>query len=216
MVKRLILFATSLAVVAGLMLSGTSYAWFAVSTKRDQSISVSVISNVFSADISDIETQGKTVIVQGDNLVNLDGNSAALHIENHSTTETQVRVMIEYTSYSTGTARQVIYTASEDDDIVVEFADDAWAKNINAGSRCYFYYVGAGNGSKELTDVDSAATVSSLIGKIPVVTKIAYKDDISDAYSGQEINIKVTFESKQAENVAWSSINTYDFSAISE
>ncbi len=216
MVKRLILFVTSLAVVAGLMLSGTSYAWFAASTKREQNISVSAISNVFSADLSDIDAQGKTVIVQGDNLVNLDGNSAELHIENHSTTETQIRVMIEYTSYRTGTARQVIYTASEDDDIIVEFADDAWAKNINAGSRCYFYYVGAGNGSKELTDIDSAATISSLIGKIPVVTKIAYKDDISDAYSGQEINIKVTFESKQAENVTWSSINTYDFSAISE
>lgn len=216
MVKRLILFVTSLAVVAGLMIPGTSYAWFAASTQRSQSISVSVISNVFSADLSDLETQGKTVIMQGDNLVNLDGNSAALHIENHSTTETQIRVMIEYTSYSTGTARQVVYTASEDDDIIVEFADDAWAKSVNAGSRCHFYYVGAGNGQKDLTDIDSAAAVSSVVGKIPVITKIAYKDDISDAYSGQEVNIKVSFESKQADNVTWSSIDTYDFSAISE
>lgn len=216
MVKRLILFATSLAVVLGLMASGTSYAWFAVSTVKNQHISVSVVSNTFSANIADIETEGKTVIMQGDNLVNLDGRSAALHIENKSTTETQLRVSIEYTSYRSGTARQVIYTASEDDDIIVEFADNAWAKNTNAGGECYFYYVGAGNGSKELTEVDSAATVSAYEGKIPVVTKIAYKDDISYAYSGQDINIKVAFESKQAENVTWSSIETYEATVIGE
>ena len=216
MVKRLILFVTSLAVVAGLMLSGTSYAWFASTTQKDQSISVSIMSNVFSANLADIEDQGKTVIVQGDNLVNLEGRSATLSIENHSTTETQVRVMIEYTSYSSGSAKQVVYSASEDDDIIVEFANDAWAKKVNSGSMCYFYYVGPGNGSKELEDADSSVAVSSLIGKIPVVTKIAYKDDISYAYSGKDINVKVTFESKQAENVTWSSIDTYDISAVGE
>lgn len=216
MVKRLILFATSLAVVAGLMLSGTSYAWFASSTKKEQSISVSVMNSVFSANLADLNDQGKKIIVQGDNLINLDGKSAALYIENHSTTETQFRVMIEYTSYSSGSARQVIYTASEDDDIIVEFANDAWAKKVNSGSICYFYYVGPGNGSKDLTDVDSVTPVSVLIGSIPVVTKIAYKDDISYAYSGKDINVKVTFESKQAENVTWSSIDTYDVSAIGE
>lgn len=216
MVKRLILFATSLAVVAGLMLSGTSYAWFASSTKKAQSISVSIMNNVFSANLADLDDQGKTVIVQGDNLINLDGKSAALSIENRSTTETQLRVMIEYTSYESGTARQVIYTASEEDDIIVEFANDAWAKSVNAGSICYFYYVGPGNGSDALTDVDSALSVSAYAGKIPVVTKIAYKDDISYAYSGKDINVKVTFESKQAENVTWSSIDTYDVSAVGE
>ena len=216
MAKRLILFATSLAVILGLMASGSSFAWFASSTQRKQSISVSLVSNVFSANLADIETSGKTIIMQGDNLVNLDGNSATLHIENHSTTETQVRVTIEYTSYSTGVARQVVYSASEDDDIVVEFASNAWAKSVNAGSICYFYYVGNGNGSEEIKDIDTVQTVSSYIGKIPVITKIAYKDDISYAYSGKEINVKVTFESKQAENVTWSSIDTYDISAVGQ
>lgn len=216
MVKRLILFVTSLAVVFGLMTSGTSFAWFASSTQRNQSISVSLVSNVFSANLTDLDATNKTVIMQGDNLVNLDGNSAALHIENHSTTETQVRVTVEYTSYSSGTAKQVVYSASEDDDIIVEFASDAWAKSVNAGSVCYFYYVGNGRGSEDISDIDTAETISAHVGKIPVITKIAYKDDISYAYSGQEINVKVSFESKQAENVTWSSIDTYDITAVGQ
>ena len=52
------------------------------------------------------------------------------------------------------------------------------------------------------------------MGRIPVITKIAYKDDISYAYSGKKINVKVTFESKQAENVTWTSIDTYDVSVL--
>ena len=100
MIKRLILYVTSLAVVLGLMVSGSSYAWFASSEKREQSISVSVVSNVLSANLSDLLAPENTIIMQGDNLVNLDGNSATLQLENNSTTDTQVRVSIEYTSYS--------------------------------------------------------------------------------------------------------------------
>lgn len=216
MAKRLILFVTSLAVVLGLMVSGTSYAWFASSEKRDQNISVSLVSNVFSANLSDLITSEKTIIMQGDNLVNLDGNSASLHLENHSTTDTQIRVCIEYTNYSSGSPRQVVYSASEDDDIEVEFASDAWAKDVNVGGTCYFYYVGESYGSDTVSSVDTLPALSSLVGRIPVITKICYKDDIPDSYSGKEINVKVKFESKQAENVTWSSIDTYDVSAIGE
>lgn len=216
MVKRLILYVTSLAVVLGLMMSGSSYAWFASSEKREQSISVSVVSNVLSASLSDLITAEKTVIMQGDNLVNLDGNSASLQIENHSTTDTQIRVSIEYTSYSSGSARQEIYSASEDDDIVVEFATDAWAKDVNVSGNCYFYYVGESYGADTVVSIDSLPAISSYVGRIPVISKIYYKDDIPYTYSGQDINVKVRFESKQAENVTWSSIDTYDVSGMGE
>lgn len=215
MIKRLILYVTSLAVVIGLMVSGSSYAWFASSEKREQSISVSVVSNVLSANLSDLLAPENTIIMQGDNLVNLDGNSATLQLENNSTTDTQVRVSIEYTSYSSGNARQEIYSASEDDDIVVEFASDSWAKDVNIGGVCYFYYVGQSYGSDTVTDFDNLPVISSLTGKVPVISKIYYKDDIPYSYSGQKINVKVTFESKQAENVTWSSIDTYDISGVS-
>lgn len=214
MIKRIIILVASLSVVLGLITSGSSYAWFASSSQRNQSISVSVVSNVFSSDISDLIPAENTIIMQGDNLINVDGNSAALQIENHSTTDTQVRVSIEYTSYRTGSPRQVVYSASEEDDIIVEFATDAWAKDVNIGGLSYFYYVGNSYGSDTVSDIDSLPAISSAVGKIPVISKIAYKDDISDAYSGKKINVKVSFESKQAENVTWSSIDSYDVSGI--
>lgn len=214
MVKRIILFVASLAVVIGLMTSSSSFAWFASTTQRNQSISVSVVSNVFSASVSDLISPENTIIMQGDNLINLDGNSANLQIENHSTTDTQVRVSIEYTSYRSGSPRQVVYSASEEDDIIVEFASDAWAKDVNIGGVTYFYYVGNAYGSETISDIDSLPAISSHIGKIPVISKIAYKDDISYNYSGKKINVKVSFESKQAENVTWSSIDGYDVSGV--
>ena len=71
MTKRIILYVASLAVIIGLMASGSSYAWFASSTEKKQSISVSLVSNTYSANIADIEIPGQTIIVQGDNLVNV-------------------------------------------------------------------------------------------------------------------------------------------------
>ncbi len=216
MTKRIILYVASLAVILGLIASGSSYAWFASSTEKKQSISVSLVSNTYSANISDIQLPSQTVIVQGDNLVNLDGRNAALYIENQSTTETQLRVTVEYTSYRSGRAEQVIYSASEEDDIIVEFASDAWAKNVNIAGVSYYYYVGSSFGSDSVFDTSAVPAIPPSMGRIPVITKIAYKDDVSYAYSGKPINVKVSFESKQAENVTWSAIDTYAVSGLGE
>ena len=216
MTKRIILCVASLAVLLGLIASGSSYAWFASSTEKKQSISVSLVSNTYSANISDIQFPAQTVIVQGDNLVNLDGRNAALYIENQSTTETQLRVTVEYTSYRSGRAEQVIYSASEEDDIIVEFASDAWAKNVNIAGVSYYYYVGSSFGSDSVFDTSAVPAIPPSMGRIPVITKIAYKDDVSYAYSGKPINVKVSFESKQAENVTWSAIDTYAVSGLGE
>ena len=216
MTKRIILYVASLAVILGLIASGSSYAWFASSTEKKQSISVSLVSNTYSANISDIQFPAQTVIVQDDNLVNLDGRNAALYIENQSTTETQLRVTVEYTSYRSGRAEQVIYSASEEDDIIVEFASDAWAKNVNIAGVSYYYYVGSSFGSDSISDTSAVPAIPPSMGRIPVITKIAYKDDVSYAYSGKPINVKVSFESKQAENVTWSAIDTYAVSGLGE
>lgn len=216
MTKRLILFVASLAVILGLMTSSSSFAWFASSSQKKQSISVSLVSNMFSAQLADLQTPGSTIIVQGDNLVNLDGKSASLRLDNQSTTETQLRISIEYTSYRSGKAEQVIYSASEDDDIIVEFASDAWAKNKNVAGVTYFYYMGGPYGSDTVENIDAVPVISPEISRIPAITKIAYKNDVSYAYSGQKINVKVSFESKQAENVTWSAIDSYTVSGFGE
>ncbi len=215
MTKRIILFVASLAVVLGLMTSSSSFAWFATSTQKSQSISVSVVSNVQSANLADLQAPANTVIEQGDNLVSLDGKSAMLQLENQSTTETQVRLSIEYTSYRSGKAEQVIYSASEDDDIIVEFAG-TWAKDVNVAGVCHFYYMSGKNLTQSSQNLDTLLSISPEVSRIPAISKIAYKDDISQAYSGQKINVKVTFESKQAENITWSEIDSYAVSGLGE
>ncbi|MBP3445699.1 MAG: hypothetical protein IJN78_06485 [Clostridia bacterium] len=215
MTKRIILFVASLAVIFGLMASSSSFAWFATSSQKKQSISVSLVSNIHSASLSDLQAPANTIIVQGDNLVSLDGRSAALRLDNKSTTDTQLRISIEYTSYRSGKAEQVIYSASEDDDIVVEFANDAWAQNVNVAGISYFYYMGSAQGST-VSDINSVPSISPSVASIPAIEKIYYKDDVSYAYSGQKINVKVNFESKQADNITWSAIDSYAVAGLGE
>ena len=214
MSKRIILLISSLAVIIGLMATSSSYAWFATSVGKKQSISVSLVSSVHSAELADIDAPYHTVIMQGDNLVSLDGKSAMLQLENKSTTETQLRISIEYTSYRSGTAEQVVYSASDDDDITVDFAQSKWAKNVNVNGNCYFYYVGGNYIGDTISNINEVPSIDASVSEIPVISKIAYKDNISSAYSGQPINVKVKFESKQAENVTWSAIDSYNVSGV--
>ena len=111
MTKRIIAFVASLAVVIGLMNCGTSYAWFITTLEKKQSISVSVVSAAQTAKLTDLDSDEKTIIMPGDNLVNLDGQGAMLRINNGSTTDVQIRLSIEYTSYASGKAEQKIQAA---------------------------------------------------------------------------------------------------------
>ena len=118
MTKRIVAFVASLAVIIGLMNCGTSYAWFVTTLEKKQSISVSVVSASQTAKLTDLDSDEKTVIMPGDNLVNLDGQGATLRINNGSTTDVQIRLSIEYTSYASGRAEQRFYSGSNDDIIV--------------------------------------------------------------------------------------------------
>ena len=74
-------------IVIGLMNCGTSYAWFVTTLEKKQSISVSVVSAAQTAKLTDLDSDEKTIIMPGDNLVNLDGQGAMLRINNGSTTD---------------------------------------------------------------------------------------------------------------------------------
>lgn len=211
MSKRIIAMVASLAVLLGLMNCGTSYAWFVTTLEKNQSISVSVISTSQAANLTDLVGDDYTVIMPGDNLVSLDGQSAMLRINNNSTTEVQLRVCVEYTSYASGKAEQKIYSGNNDD-IEVTFAESKWSKNVNASGACYFYYMGDAYTADLLQNIDSVPSIGTDVSTINVISSIVYKDDISNAYAGQPVNIKVRFESKQADNVTWSSIDDYQLS----
>ncbi len=216
MTKRLILFVASLAVILGLMTSGSSFAWFVSSNYKNQSITVSLVSNILTANLSDLKAPDNTIIIQGDNLVSLDGQSAMLQLENQSTTETQLRLKVEYTSYSSGKGEQVVYSDSEDDDITVKFADGSWAKNINVAGICYFYYMGGGYYEESVDNLGSVPSISPEVSKIPAISEISYNNDVPYSYSGQSVNVKVTFEYKQAENITWTEIDSYEVTGLGE
>lgn len=217
MSKRIVLMVSSLAVIIGLMATSTSYAWFTTSSKKKQSITVSVVSSVHSAHLADLTAPYHTIIMPGDNLVNLDGKSAMLQIENQSTTDMQLRISVEYTSCKDGRAEQVSYSADpEKDDIEVVFADKLWSKNISSNGTCYFYYMGDKYESDEIASLDDVPVIDPMLNTISVISKIAYKNDISANYSGQPVNVKVIFESKQADNITWSAIDSYDVSGVGE
>lgn len=211
MTKRIVAFIASLAVIIGLMNCGTSYAWFVTTLEKKQSISVSVVSASQTAKLTDLDSDEKTVIMPGDNLVNLDGQGAMLRINNGSTTDVQIRLSIEYTSYASGRAEQKIYSGSGDD-IDVTFATNKWSKNTNANGTCYFYYMGDKYESENVNDLDSVPSVGTDVSYVDAISSIVYKDSISRAYAGQPVNIKVKFEAKQADNISWDSINSYTFS----
>ena len=211
MTKRIVAFIASLAVIIGLMNCGTSYAWFVTTLEKKQSISVSVVSASQTAKLTDLDSDEQTVIMPGDNLVNLDGQGAMLRINNGSTTDVQIRLSIEYTSYASGRAEQKIYSGSGDD-IDVTFAANKWSKNTNANGTCYFYYMGDKYESENVNDLDSVPSVGTDVSYVDAISRIVYKDSISRAYAGQPVNIKVKFEAKQADNISWDSINSYTFS----
>lgn len=214
MTKRIIAFVASLAVIIGLMNCGSSYAWFVTTLEKKQNISVSVVSTLQYANVTDLESDSQRTIMPGDNLVNLDGQSAMLRINNGSSTDVQIRVSVEYTSYASGSAEQKIYSGTNDD-IEVTFAANKWAKKLNADGVCYYYYMADEYVSDTVSNTDEVPAIGPEISTIDVISSIVYKDDISKAYLGKPVNVKVKFESKQADNVTWNSIESYQVSGTS-
>lgn len=211
--NRIILLVASLAVVFSLLTAAGTGAWFSSTTSKKQTISVSVV-NTASARVSDIQAPYHTVIMQGDNLVTLGGNSAALEIDNNSTVDCQIRIKILYTSYRSGKVETVNYTGTDKDDIDVVFAADSWGRFINSSGECHYYYVGEGKGNRTLDGLSDIPSIEPQTFKIPAITSISYKDSISQAYSGKEVNVKVVFESKQADNITWTQIDSYEVSGV--
>jgi len=63
--------------------------------------------------------------------------------------------------------------------------------------------------SESIADLNAVPSISSEISYIDAISSITYKENISKAYAGQPVNLKVIFEAKQADNVSWNSIDSY-------
>lgn len=214
MKKRIVALVASLAVIAGLMASQGSYAWFVTAVKRAQNITIAVVgfdSAAASLDTLEEDFYGKACIYPGQNLVLLDGKEATLTMYNSSTIDTQVRVKIEYTSYAGGTAKNTVYSGSESDDLAVEFANSSeWLPFDNGMDGCCYYYVGPDYGSSTLKDLNNVYNVKPDVASLDIINKVYYKSDIDTGlYSGNEVTVNVIFEAKQADYVGWSTLGEY-------
>ena len=214
MKKRIVALITSLAVIAGLAASQGSYAWFVTAVKRAQNITIAVVSYdsaAASLDTLEEDFYGNSCIYPGQNLVLFEGRDATLSMYNSSTINTQIRVRVEYTSYAGGLAENVVYSASEDDDLQVDFANpEQWLPYDNSIDGCCFYYVGPSYGSDKLTDVNKVYSITPDITSVDIIDKVLYKEDIDTGlYSGNEVTVNIIFEAKQADYVGWSTLGEY-------
>lgn len=214
MKKRIAALIASLAVVAGLMMSQGSGAWFVTAIKRAQNITIAVVNYDSEAEVlgtMEEDYYGKDCIFPGQNLVLLNEKDATLTMNNNSSIDTQIRVKIEYTSYASGKAETVTYKGSNDEELEVEFANpEQWLPYTDGFDGTNFYYVGPGFGSSVLSDPDDSYTVTPAVANVDIIKGVSYKKDIdANAYSGNEVEINIIFEAKQADYVGWSSLAEY-------
>ena len=64
----------------------------------------------------------------------------------------------------------------------------------------------------EISSLDKVPSIGPDVSYIDAVSSIVYKESITRAYSGQPVNIKVKFEAKQADNISWDTIDSYQLS----
>lgn len=214
MKKRIAALIASLAVVIGVMMSQGSGAWFVTAVKRAQNISIAVMtydSETETLGTLEEDYYGKPCIFPGQNLVLLNDKDATITMNNNSSIDTQIRVKIEYTSYSSGSAKTVVYSGSEDEDLSVEFANPGqWLSYNNGMDGTYFYYVGPDFGSSVLTDTDNVYSISPAVPSVDIIKGVSYKEDIdTSVYSGSEVTVNIIFEAKQADYVGWSTLAEY-------
>jgi len=182
--------ASSLLILASIMMIGISFGWFAnVLNLNDGIISVGDLRySETGAFITDDQ-----VLQPGEELLD-----TAITLTNTSPIDSQMRVKISYTKITRPVDVLVIETvdyADSDDHLAVVF------DSTFVFSSGYWYY--------NATD----AVISANSGLIEIISSIYYDGDLTGIdYSGQTIEVTITIEVKQNDNVTWSELTSYDFS----
>ena len=129
-------------------------------------------------------------IYPGKNLVNQD-----FTLNNDSTIDTELRLKISYTKIiDTVVTDGIIYTDDALDHLIVDFAIP-----FVYGDDDFWYY--------------SDVTTIFPTGLVTIIDNMTYDGDlVSNNYSEVNINISVFIQIKQANNVTWQDLTTYDFS----
>lgn len=189
MKQKTIIFSVASLVIAliSLAMIGISYGWFTHQVTLSSG-------EIASGDLRYTQTgafiSSSGVIVPGEELILTD-----FEVTNNSTITSQLRFIISYTRVTSPVLTETIYySGSVDDHIsVTKNASFVYASN-------YWYYTAS--------DYEIAAA-SGLMSVITSLYYDGYKTGID--YIGVVLTITITIEVKQADNVNWATLATYDF-----
>lgn len=161
-----------------------TYAWIAYSESIDGgTVSAGQVDYSYSGAFID----GSEIIFPNKELL-----SQAISVDNQSTIDTQLRLTINYTLVEEVTSNK-IYKDDVNDDLSVVF-DSLFVLDGD-----YWYY--------QATDFSIETT-----GLIDIISSIYYDgNSASNEYASETVNIQVLIQVKQADNVTWTDLATYDF-----
>jgi hypothetical protein len=161
-----------------------TYAWIAYSESIDGgTVSAGQVDYSYSGAFID----GSEIIFPNKELL-----SQAISVDNQSTIDTQLRLTINYTLIEEVTSNK-IYKDDVNDDLSVVF-DSLFVLDGD-----YWYY--------QATDFSIENT-----GVLNIISSIAYNGNASsNEYASQTVSIQVLIQVKQADNVTWTDLATYDF-----
>lgn len=194
--KRIICMALSLAAVACMFLVNDSVAWINTQTGTPvgQSIAVDKMFFEFEGTLgtpldldNDESTPNDKYILADQNLI-VD-NDGMITGKNHSTIPTEMRVLV---TFDTLGVQDVEYTGSENDAMVVVFAD-GWSKGAEDN---YFYH--------SFAAVSKANSVAGL--SFTVLNGLFY--NVGKEYANVQVGVTITIQAKQTNYVDWETIET--------
>lgn len=185
--------ATIMLVIASLIMLGITYGWYG--------FIVDISPNTIS--VGDLRYTNKTgEFISEDTVIypGLELLATDISITNESPIDSQLRVKIEYTKITNpgGTGLVIettAFTNAVDDHLDVTF-DSVFVNNSD-----YWYLTG------------TEAVIAADSGLIEIISSILYDgNSTGNDYAQETIEITVTIEVKQNDNVTWATLATYDFS----
>ncbi|MCF7924526.1 MAG: hypothetical protein K9L64_05400 [Candidatus Izimaplasma sp.] len=176
-----------LLIIAVIFSAGSVYAWvnYALALPPG-SITVGDIDYTVSGDF----VSSTDPIYPGQELIN-----SPIIITNNSTIDTQMRLIITYTKIEdTVVLNNHIYTNDITDHLVVNFTSA-----FLYGADSYWYY--------------PDQTTILPVGQLSIIDSVSYDGDVvSNNYADTPISISIVIQVKQADNVTWAELTSYDFS----
>ena len=162
-----------------------TYAWIAYS----ESLGSGTIS------VGEIEYTYNGAFINGSETIfpNKELLDSPITVDNQSTIDTQLRLTISYTLIDDLSTTTKVYKDEASDDLAVVF-DDVFLLDGD-----YWYY--------QATDYSITST-----GLINLISSVYYDGNAaSNEYASQNVEISILMQVKQADNVTWIDLATYDF-----